>query len=29
LADAYSAKGMTQQAQDARNRASELKGQAH
>jgi rhomboid protease GluP len=28
LADAYQAKGMTQQAQDARNRASELKGQA-
>ena len=27
LADAYAAKGMTQQAQDARNRASELKGQ--
>lgn len=26
LADAYQAKGMTQQAQDARNRASELKG---
>src|SRR5215471_14527995 len=29
LADAYAAKGMTQQAQDARNHASELKGQAH
>ena len=29
LADAYAAKGMTQQAQDARNRASELRGQAH
>ena len=29
LADAYQAKGMPQQAQDARNRASELKGQAH
>jgi len=27
LADAYQAKGMSQQAQDARNRASELKGQ--
>jgi rhomboid protease GluP len=27
LADAYQAKGMTQQAQDARNRAVELKGQ--
>jgi tetratricopeptide (TPR) repeat protein len=27
LADAYAAKGMTQQAQDARSRASELKGQ--
>jgi membrane associated rhomboid family serine protease len=27
LADAYAAKGMSQQAQEARNRASELKGQ--
>ena len=27
LADAYQAKGMTQQAQDARNKAAELKGQ--
>ena len=28
LADAYQAKGMAQQAQDARNRAAELKGEA-
>ena len=26
LADAYQAKGMTQQAQEARNRAAQLKG---
>jgi hypothetical protein len=27
LADAYQAKGMTQEAQEARNKAAELKGQ--
>jgi hypothetical protein len=27
LADAYQAKGMQQQAQDARNKAGQLKGQ--